>query len=212
MDNFNESINYFKENKNSPLAQYNLLSDAKSFLKSGKTLVNNSKKLIKNVKSSPVATSLTQFEGNLDKLSQAINKIEGTASSIEIDAAIELNKTLITEFDGFIKDSSANKINLSVRDEATIRESFLNNITDITQGLSQVLSSVLGDDSTHISQNAMSMTTSLDHFENNLQTLLNAKTIPEDKAIKKDNLQLLESFKNILQFIKVHLIRYLRSK
>ena len=204
MDNFNESINYFKENKNSPLAQYNLLSDAKSFLKSGKTLVNNSKKLIKNVKSSPVATSLTQFEGNLDKLSQAINKIEGTASSIEIDAAIELNKTLITEFDGFIKDSSANKINLSVRDEATIRESFLNNITDITQGLSQVLSSVLGDDSTHISQNAMSMTTSLDHFENNLQTLLNAKTIPEDKAIKKDNLQLLESFKNILQFIKVH--------
>lgn len=204
MDNFNESINYFKENKNSPLAQYNLLSDAKSFLKSGKTLVNNSKKLIKNDKSSPVATSLTQFEGNLDKLSQAINKIEGTASSIEIDAAIELNKTLITEFDGFIKDSSANKINLSVRDEATIRESFLNNITDITQGLSQVLSSVLGDDSTHISQNAMSMTTSLDHFENNLQTLLNAKTIPEDKAIKKDNLQLLESFKNILQFIKVH--------
>ena len=204
MDNFNESINYFKENKNSPLAQYNLLSDAKSFLKSGKTLVNNSKKLIKNDKSSPVATSLTQFEGNLDKLSQAINKIEGTASSIEIDAAIELNKTLITEFDGFIKDSSANKINLSVRDEATIRESFLNNITDITQGLSQVLSSVLGDDSTHISQNAMSMTTSLDRFENNLQTLLNAKTIPEDKAIKKDNLQLLESFKNILQFIKVH--------
>ena len=204
MDNFNESINYFKENKNSPLAQYNLLSDAKSFLKSGKTLVNNSKKLIKNDKSSPVATSLTQFEGNLDKLSQAINKIEGTASSIEIDAAIELNKTLITEFDGFIKDSSANKINLSVRDEATIRESFLNNITDITQGLSQVLSSVLGYDSTHISQNAMSMTTSLDHFENNLQTLLNAKTIPEDKAIKKDNLQLLESFKNILQFIKVH--------
>ena len=160
---------------------------------------------MKKDKNTPPLKTLTQFEGDLDKLSQAINKIDGNMSAIEIDAAIELNKALITEFEGFMKSSSGNNINLSAKDEAFIRESFLNNISNITQGLSQVISSIFGEDTKDINQNAMSMTQCLDHFENNLQTLLNVRNIPQDEAIKKDNLQLLEHFKDVLQFIKVNL-------
>ena len=164
---------------------------------------------MKKDKNTPPLKTLTQFEGDLDKLSQAINKIDGTVSSIEINAAVELNKALITEFEGFMKGSSGSNTNLSAKDEAFIRESFLNNITNITQGLSQVISSILGDDTKDINQNAMSMTQSLDHFENNLETLLNVKTLPQDEAIKKENIQLLEHFKDVLLFIKVNLVMLL---
>ena len=203
------SIQNFKADPGSALAQANLLKDTKEFTESSKRMIENSRRSLldtikdKNEKSSMMGR-LDELENLLTNMSVQESKTNEFSGTLEIDAASELLSSLEAELDDFKAISKT--IGLKPQDNETLDQSqtgMLNSARAIKSDMNSLMKAAVDNNNKGINSSSLNVANNMELFKDNVRSaVVNTSSPTEQEKLLNDTANAIEHAKELMKHAK----------